>query len=69
MAEQKQFSWKKALWKGARPALVAAGAAFVVAMVPEPGALEQYGVPAAFTVFVWEAGRNWMREHGYLNKK
>jgi hypothetical protein len=69
MAEQKQFSWRKNLWKGIRPALVAGVVGFIIAVAPDPGALEQFGVPAALSVFVWESGRNWLREHGHLKKQ
>lgn len=68
MAEKPVFSWKKNVWKGARPALVAALAAFVIAFVPDAGTLADFGVPSVLSVLIFEAGRNWMREHGYIKK-
>ena len=59
------YDWKKTLWKGLRPALIAGGAAFVAALVQSIDTewLISLGLPAFLATFAIEAGRNWLRQH------
>ena len=59
------YQWRRTLWKGLRPAAVAAGAAFVAAFVQSVDVewLVALGVPAFLATFLVEAARNWWKQH------
>jgi hypothetical protein len=59
------YSWKTTLWKGLRPALIAALAAAVAALVQSIDAtfLISLGIPATLAVFIIEAARNYLKQH------
>ncbi len=59
------YDWRRTLWKGLRPALIAAGAAFVAALAQSVDAqwLIALGVPAFLATFLAEAVRNWWKQH------
>lgn len=60
-----EYDWKKTLWKGLRPALVAGGTAALAALVQSVDAqwLVALGVPAFLATFAWEALRNYLKQH------
>lgn len=57
------FSWKRMLWKGIRPALLAGALAFGAAVANDVKAedLEKVGVPATIGVLLIESGRNYFK--------
>ncbi len=59
------YDWKVTLWKGLRPAIVAAGAAGLAAFVQSVNVqwFVDLGVPAFLAVFVVEALRNYYKQH------
>ncbi len=59
------YRWRRTLWKGLRPALIAAGAAFLAAFFQSIDVqwLVALGLPAFVATFVVEALRNYMKQH------
>ncbi len=64
------YSWAHTFWKGLRPALFTAAGAAVAAAIGTvtPQTFIDLGIPAALAVFICEAARNWLKQHGYLGK-
>jgi hypothetical protein len=59
------YDWKRTLWKGLRPAVIAAGAAGLAAFAQSINVewLVALGVPSVLAVFVAEAVRNYWKQH------
>lgn len=59
------YDWRVTLWKGLRPALIAAAVAAAGAFLTtiDVKTLVDIGVPQFLAVLLVEAGRNWWKQH------